>query len=124
MRMELKLGTLALVPAFCCVQVQAQGDPAIGRQLYAQRCSACHSLDVNLAGPAHRGVYGRKAGSAAGFDYSPALKNSQVVWNDATLDQWLAGPDRFIPGQKMWVSVPDPDDRKNLNAYLKSVSAK
>jgi len=99
-------------------------DAARGRQLYESRCGACHSIDDNRAGPAHRGVYGRKVGLAAGFDYSPAVKASKVVWNEKTLDRWLANPEQLIPGQKMGFSVPEVKDRADLVEFLKLHSSK
>lgn len=98
----------------------AGGDAMNGKQLYAARCMACHSIDENLAGPAHRGVFGRKAGSATGFDYSPALKKSKVIWNESTLDKWLTNPEKFIPGQNMGVSISNSKEREDLIAYLKT----
>lgn len=100
----------------------AGGDAEHGKLLYSSACIACHSIDVSLAGPAHRGVFGRKAGSVGDFDYSPALKKSKVVWNEKTLDKWLTNPEAFIPGQKMGYSVSDAKDREDLIAYLKSQS--
>jgi len=101
----------------------AAGDADAGRALYQARCSACHSLDYNGAGPAHRGVFGRAAAQAPGFAYSEALKSSQVVWNDETLDRWLTDPERFVPGQRMGINVPEAKDRQDLIAYLKQASA-
>jgi len=100
------------------------GSAARGEQLYVSRCGACHSLDENRAGPAHRGVYGRKAGAAKGFDYSPALKASRIVWNEKTLDRWLTDPEKLVRGQKMAFTVPDAKDRADLIAYLKKASGK
>ena len=97
----------------------ARGDAGNGKQLYVSRCIACHSIDVNLAGPAHRGVFGRKAGSLIDFDYSPALKKSGVIWNEKTLDIWLTNPEKFIPGQRMGYAVADAGDRKDLIEFLK-----
>ncbi len=104
----------------------AAGDAARGQTLYQSRCTACHSLDYNGVGPAHRGLWGRKAGSAPGFAYSAALKASNIVWREGTLQQWLADPEKFVPGQKMGVSVIDAVDRADLVAYLAgaTVSAK
>ena len=102
----------------------AAADAARGKQLYESVCTGCHSMDANRAGPAHRGVYGRKAGLAPGFDYSPAVKKSKIVWNDKTLDRWLANPEAFIPGQKMGISVAEAKDRADLIAYLKEESKK
>ena len=100
--------------------VYAAGDARNGELIYSSRCIACHSIDANRTGPSHRGVYGRKAGSVADFDYSVALKKSKVIWNEKTLNKWLENPEQFIPGQKMGYSVPDAKDRKDLIAYLKS----
>jgi len=111
---------LTIVLAFLHTAAHAGGDAQNGKLLYGSRCIACHSIDVSLAGPAHRGVFGRKAGSVADFDYSPALKKSQVVWNEKNLDRWLANPEKFIPGQKMNYSVPEAQDRADLIAYLKT----
>lgn len=99
-------------------------DAARGRQLYESRCGACHSIEENRAGPAHDGVYGRRAGLAKGFDYSPALKASQVVWTEKTLDRWLADPEKLIPGQKMGFSVSEAKDRADLIEYLKRQAEK
>jgi cytochrome c len=98
------------------------GDPERGERLYSSRCFACHSVDANRVGPRHRGVFGRKAGSVPDFDYSPAVKASAIVWNEATLDRWLTNPEALIPGQKMGFRVAEERDRADLIAYLKSVS--
>jgi cytochrome c len=102
----------------------AEGDSTRGEMLYQSRCVACHSLDANRVGPAHQGVYGRKAGGAIGYDYSTAVKVSTLVWTEVTLDRWLADPELTIPGQKMGYSVPSPGDRADLIAYLKQASGK
>ncbi|MCE3605791.1 c-type cytochrome [Massilia sp. P8910] len=108
-----------LAMAIPCASALA-GDAVIGQKVYAARCIACHTIDASVAGPAHRGVVGRKAGSVAGFDYSPALKTSKVVWNEKNLDRWLSNPEKFIPGQRMFFSVSDPTERADLIAYLKT----
>lgn len=112
-----------LVPLAACLSVSlacAGGNPEKGREQYQSRCIACHSIDVNLAGPAHRGVFGAKAGSVPGFDYSPALKRSKVIWSEETLNRWLANPEQFIPGQRMGYSVSNAKDREDLIAYLRT----
>lgn len=96
----------------------SQGDPARGQQLYAARCAACHSVQYNGVGPSHKALIGRQAGTAPGYSYSNALQHSTVIWSEATLLQWLSDPEKFIPGQKMFVSVPDAQDRADLVAYL------
>ncbi len=94
------------------------GDATRGEQIY-QACTDCHSLDQNDVGPRHRGVYGRKAGSVADYDYSDALKRATFVWNEETLDKWLADPQGFVPGVKMFFHLPGPQDRADVIAYLK-----
>ena len=100
----------------------ASGDAVRGQALYQSRCAACHSIDVSMAGPAHRGVFGRKAGAVGDFQYSAALKASRIVWNTRNLDLWLADPQKLIPGQAMNVRTADAAERADLIAYLKSQS--
>jgi len=100
------------------------GDAARGATVYESLCSGCHSLTENRVGPAHRGVFGRKAGSARDYGYSSALTSSTVVWSEETLDRWLTNPEKFIPGQKMSVSVANEADRRDVIAYLRAQSAK
>ncbi|RJE82098.1 cytochrome C [Paracoccus onubensis] len=89
-----------------------------GSQIYAQICSSCHSPDNNLVGPAHRGVFGRAAGKVEGYDYSPALGMSDIVWTADSLFDWLGDPDDFVLGSKMYVSLDDPQQRADVIAYL------
>ncbi len=100
------------------------GDAARGKALYESRCTACHSLDRSRIGPAHRGVFGRHAASVRDFNYSPALRQSRVTWTPQNLDRWLTNPEAFIPGQKMGYSVPDPQDRADIIAFLASPEAR
>jgi cytochrome c len=101
----------------------AAGDAEAGRALYQSRCTACHSLDYNGVGPAHRGVFGRAAAQAKGYAYSDALKTSHLIWNEESLDRWLADPEKTAPGQRMGINVPDAKERADLIAYLKQNAA-
>lgn len=96
----------------------AAGDPVHGERIYRQ-CMACHTLDKNAIGPKHRGVFGRQAGSVADFDYSAALKSSNIVWNDTMLDAWLANPQALVPGSKMFFSLGAAQDRADVIEFLK-----
>jgi cytochrome c len=96
----------------------AAGDADHGATVYRQ-CMICHSLDKNGIGPRHRGVFGRKAGSVADYAYSAALKASNIVWNETTLDRWLTSPQAVVPGTKMMFSVGDAQDRADVIAFLK-----
>ena len=99
-------------------------DAVRGQELYESRCGRCHSLDANRVGPAHRGVYGRKAGSAPNFAYSTAVKGSTVVWEEKTLDAWLTNPQAVIPGYRMNFRVALPEDRADIIAYLRQQSGR
>ena len=74
----------------------AAPDAARGEQVYA-RCLACHALAYDRVGPRHCGLFGRLAGSVPEFGYSPAMKNSRIVWNAKTLDRFLTQPLKMVP---------------------------
>ena len=93
------------------------GDSAHGKTLY-QVCMGCHSLDEDDVGPRHRGVVGRVAGTVPGYAYSPALKNSHIVWDRETLDRWLTNPQALVPGAKMFFAMTSAQDRADVIAYL------
>lgn len=93
---------------------------ANGARLYQTKCGSCHSIATNKVGPAHKGVFGRTAGMAAGYNYSPALRASNIIWNTTTLDQWLQGPPKMVKGSRMFLSVSDPAERAAIIAYLRS----
>jgi cytochrome c len=95
------------------------GDPERGKAVFEKRCTGCHALDGEREGPRLRGVYGRKAGTVPGFDYSSGLKNSGITWNDATLEKWLSGPDSLVPDTKMDFYLPKPQERQDLIAYFR-----
>jgi cytochrome c len=115
---SLVLATFAI--AFLCASgpVGATGNAARGQTLY-KGCADCHSIAENGVGPMHKGVVGRKAGSVSGYDYSPDLKNSGIVWTEGNLDKWLTGPQAMVPETKMFFDVPDAQDRADIIAFLK-----
>lgn len=96
----------------------AEPDAVRGQHLFAERCAACHAVDANEAGPMLGGVVGRKAGSAPGYKYSPALHSADLTWSADSLDRWLADPRKFIAGAKMPVRVLDASTRRDIIAYL------
>jgi cytochrome c len=90
---------------------------------YAQ-CAACHAVEPGKhgIGPSLHGVYGTKAGEIPGFAFSEKLKASGLTWDDATLDQWLAGPMKMVPGTKMsYAGLSDPAKRAEIIAYMKTL---
>jgi len=96
----------------------SHGDAVHGKTLY-QACAACHSIDENDIGPKHRGVVGRPAASLSDYAYSPALRQSGLTWDEATLDRWLINPSALVPGTKMFFKIDDPQSRADIIAYLR-----
>ena len=73
----------------------------------------------NMLGPSLAGIMGRKAGAEAGYSYSPAMKQSGLVWDGKTLDAYLADPQKLIPGNKMpFPGLKTDHDRADVIAYL------
>lgn len=113
---------LALAAAAFGLEAQAAPDAVRGEQLYA-RCTACHALATDRVGPRHCGLLGRRAGSVAGFEYSAAMRKSGLVWDEKTLNLFLAKPLALVPGSTMtYDGISDARDRGDLIAYLKAVN--
>ena len=97
-------------------------DVAKGEKVF-KRCKACHYADKekNKTGPYLVDVIGRKAGSIDGYKYSKAMRESQLVWDDATLTAYLKAPKKFLKGTKMaFACLKKEADIKNVIAYLKT----
>jgi cytochrome c2 len=128
-----ELGILMLSCMACSAAAAAAADDADdaddaallrrGEEVYA-RCAGCHAIEQHRTGPAHRGLFGRKAGTAPGFDrYSPALQASGIVWDEKTLARFLARPMTMVPGTTMtYLGVNDAKDREALIAWLKKAT--
>lgn len=88
-------------------------------------CSACHTTSAdgaNSMGPNLRGVVGRKAGTAPGFQYSEAMKGSGIRWTPQELNSFLTDVTAKVPGTLMpFPGLPDAQDRQAVIAYLKSL---
>lgn len=103
----------------------ADGDAIRGEKVFV-KCKSCHSLQAgtNKIGPSLAGLFGDKAGSVEGFKYSDAMKSSGIVWDERTLDEYLAKPAEKVPGTKMtFAGLNREEDRQNLIAYLKKATA-
>ena len=100
-------------------------DAEAGKTVF-NKCKACHQVGEgakNAVGPNLTGVIGRKAGSEEGFNYSEAMKNSGLTWDEATFEEYITNPRAKVPGNKMvFMGLKSEDDRKNLFEYLKSFS--
>jgi cytochrome c len=101
-------------------------DAEAGKAAFA-KCGICHQIGPNaqaLVGPPLTGVVGRKAGSVAGFAYSPGMKklgDDGYVWTEEHIDSWIANPKALLPASTMALAfqgIPDADERANIIAYL------
>ena len=91
-----------------------------GATIYKQRCQVCHGAagaKPSPLGPSLAGVVGRKAAGTP-FAYSAALKASKIVWTRETLDKFLAGPSKLVPGTRMAMTVPDAAQRSAVVGFL------
>ncbi len=115
----------AFMSLITTVDARADGDPAMGKRQFAP-CTACHTVEAdgrNRVGPNLHGLFGRKAGSKADFNYSDAMKNAGFVWDAEKLERYLASPKAFIPGNKMaYIGVPNEEARENIVAYLREAT--
>jgi cytochrome c len=95
-----------------------------GHAQFNNICALCHTdkPNMNRIGPSLFGVVGRHAGSAPGYNYSEAMKQANVTWNEETLDKYLSDPKAFVPGNKMpYLGVKQPELRSDIIAYLRTL---
>ena len=114
---------LFATPSLALALVSAHAQDASAGGMAFQQCAECHSPgSADGAGPGLKGVFGRRAGTKDGFEYSAALKKSAIEWDDRSLDAFLANPRKAVPGTTM--AYPGDDDAKeraDLVAYLKTL---
>lgn len=118
-------GILAAAALMFAGQAAAQ-DVTSGEKAFVV-CRACHQIGVtakDAVGPVLNGVVGRAAGTEAGYNYSPAMKNSGLKWNDQTLQAYLANPQAVVKGTKMiFAGLKDPAKVDDVIAFLKTYNA-
>ena len=98
----------------------AAGAGPDGALLFQQRCAACHTVTPGgraMLAPNLAGLLNRKAASTA-FNYSPALKASNLTWTRANLDRFLTAPGQMVPGTRMVISVTDPAQRAAILNFV------
>lgn len=87
------------------------------------KCRACHQIGEgarNLVGPQLNGLLGRNAGTAEGYSYSSANKNSGIVWDEASFAEYIKDPRVKIPGTKMiFAGIKNEKEIGDLLAFLK-----
>lgn len=121
----LTMGVAVLATAGLAGTASAAGaDAAHGKVVFA-RCAACHDLNTGATrlGPSLKGIVGRKAGTFGTYAYSAAMKGKGVTWNPQTLDAFLSGPTKYVPGTKMaFAGLPNAQDRADVIAYLQQAA--
>ena len=114
--------TIALLALIATAQAAHAQDAAAGAQVF-RKCLPCHAVGPgakNKIGPELNGLDGRHSGSAAGYSYSAANKNSGIVWNEETFEEYIKDPRGKIPGTKMFFAgIKKEKEIDNLWAYLK-----
>jgi cytochrome c len=107
------------------VAADVGADPAGGKAVF-NRCRICHTVEAggrNGTGPNLHGLFGRKAGSVENFSYSAAMKNSGIVWDEATLEKYLHSPRQLVPGTKMaFPGITNDKEIADLLAYLREAA--
>ena len=125
-----QFGAAIAIPALltsvwiACAFAQGKNTSNSPELAFNDYCRECHAFDKgdNRLGPTLYGVFGRKAGSLPGYDFSISLKSSNITWNEKTLDEWIANPNALIPGNNMgsvFSGVPDAATRAKIIAFLK-----
>ena len=99
-------------------------DEAVGRQLFGLHCGSCHELDAEKHGPGPHlvGVIGRAAGEVGGFNFSEALRSSDVVWTRDSIEQFLIDPQQFAPGTSMSSSDITEEEARAIADYIAGVA--
>ncbi len=124
--MKRALSLAILIAVAAGVSPASAQDAGNGQKVF-NRCRACHAIGPgahNKVGPALNGIVGRKAGAAAGFNYSDAMKQraaTGLVWTEGNLQQFLDSPDTFLPnGVMAYAGIKNEAEVKDLIAFLKT----
>ncbi len=116
------IAAVGFVAAATTAQAAAAGDAKNGSQVFMENCGVCHTAEKgapNKIGPNLYGVVGRKSATAPGYMYSPAMMKAGLTWDVATLQVYLMGPQKKVPGTKMgFPGFSDPMDEADAIAYL------
>jgi cytochrome c len=103
----------------------AAADAERGESVFRKACAVCHAVAAghHKEGPSLHGVFGRPAGSAPSFRRYKGLRGVDLVWDEETLDRWLADPRGFLGGgdSSMTFKLERAQDRADVIAYLKTI---
>ena len=118
--------TVPLVLFALSAAARAESETSDGKLAFNNACRTCHSFKPgdNRLGPTLHGVVGRKAGSVEGYQFSSAMQQSSIVWDEANLDAFIEDPNKVVHGNAMkpYGGIDDPAQRQEIVAYLKTLS--
>lgn len=113
--------------AAALVAMPAAAQEVPGEVEFNNHCRTCHSLDEgeNRLGPSLHGIMGKAAGTTEGYDYSDAFGSADVIWDEDTLDAFIANPDAVVPGNSMkpYSGLTDEAVRESIIAFLSAGDA-
>ena len=119
------IAAAGFVLASQAAQAAPAGNAKDGQGVFMDNCGVCHTAEKgapNKIGPNLFGVIGRKSATAAGYMFSPAMMKANLTWDAPTLQVYLAGPQKKVPGTKMgFPGFSDPQDEADVIAYLSTL---
>lgn len=126
MRPIVPLLALTVMTGAASAQTPPAGDAAAGERVFNLQCRACHRVGENppaAVGPHLNGLFGRQAGTVAGFNYSPAYRQPPTAgktWDEQNFRVYIRNPREVTPGTRMiYVGLRDETQVNNLVAYLR-----
>jgi len=118
------VAALLMAGTMSVAQISAGGEQRTAEVAFNNACRTCHTMKEgdNRLGPSLHGVIGRRSGSLPGYGYSESMKTAGIVWDDTTLNRFLADPEAVVPGNKMkpYGGVGDAEARAMIIAHLKA----
>ena len=119
---KLTFGALTILTVIATAPAAMAQDVAAGKTSF-NKCLACHAIGEgakNKVGPELNGLNGRKSGTAEGYNYSDANKNSGITWDEATFKEYIKDPKAKIPGTKMiFAGIKNEKEIADLTAFLR-----
>ena len=117
----LKILTISALSLIACSAIAVAGDVVAGQTSF-KKCMPCHDVGEtakNKVGPELNGIDGRHSGTAAGYNYTDANKNSGIVWSEATFKEYIKDPKAKIPGTKMvFPGIKNEKEADDLWSFL------
>lgn len=116
--------TAALALPTGAALAQDDADAEEQQLAFNNHCRTCHVTDEgdHRLGPSLHDIVGQEAGSATGYGYSSAMADSDVVWDEETLDRFIADPDATLPGHNMkpFAGIASAEERAKIIAHLEA----